>query len=106
MQPSQMDVKYRRNKLQSASSVFTAELFAIENAMLLINNSNDLQFAIYSDSMSVIHAVAAYKTITQLRWRSEPGSFDQLIVTYRRTLEGLKNFTCYLEPSVCWNIFC
>ena len=25
---------------------------------------------------------------------------------YRKTLEGLKNFTCYLEPSVCWNIFC
>ena len=30
----------------------------------------------------------------------------QRIVTCRRTLEGLKNFTCYLEPSVCWNIFC
>ena len=25
---------------------------------------------------------------------------------YRKTLEGLKFFTCYLEPSVCWNIFC
>ena len=25
---------------------------------------------------------------------------------YRKTLEGLKIFTCYLEPSVCWNIFC
>ena len=31
---------------------------------------------------------------------------DQRIVTYRRTLEGLKNFTSYLEPSVCWNIYC
>ena len=30
----------------------------------------------------------------------------QRIVTYRKTLEGLKFFTCYLEPSVCWNIFC
>ena len=24
----------------------------------------------------------------------------------RKTLERLKMFTCYLEPSVCWNIFC
>ena len=33
--------------------------------------------------------------------------WGQRIVTYRKkTLEGLKIFTCYLEPSVCWNICC
>ena len=31
--------------------------------------------------------------------------WHQRIVTYRKTLEGLKFFTCYLEPSVCWIIF-
>ena len=25
---------------------------------------------------------------------------------YRKTLDWLKIFTCYLEPSVCWHIFC
>ena len=35
----------------------------------------------------------------------QPKKLGQRIVTYR-TLEGLKNFICYLEPSVCWNIFC
>ena len=25
---------------------------------------------------------------------------------YRKTLEGLHFFPCYLEPSDCWNIFC
>ena len=32
-------------------------------------------------------------------------TLDERIVTYRRTLEGFKFFTCYLEPSVCWKIF-
>ena len=68
-------------KLLPASSVFTAELFAIKNAMLLVDNSNDQQFTIYSDSMSAIQAIIPQKrhpttTITQLQWRSKPGCFD------------------------------
>ena len=32
--------------------------------------------------------------------------YFQRIVTYINTLEELKIVACYLEPSVCWNIFC
>ena len=34
------------------------------------------------------------------------GSDQRITYWYRKTLEGLKYFTRYLEPSVCWNIFC
>ena len=66
--------------------LYTSEIFSIlENK--LIGYADD------STLMAVVPSPGVIVAATNSYW-------------YRKTLEGLKFFTCYLKPSVCWNIFC
>jgi len=47
-------------RLRGESSIFTAELTAINDALSIINNSNDRNFTIFTDSQSAIQSIDHY----------------------------------------------
>ena len=51
-----------KRKLNENSTIFTAELYAILDALLMIHNSQSTNFIIFSDSRSVLHAIQIYNS--------------------------------------------
>ena len=50
----------KKKRLNDESTVFTAELYAILEALILIGNSMENKYIIFSDSKSAIQAIKIY----------------------------------------------
>ena len=81
------------DRLSDRTSIYTAELLAIKNAMCWINESNHKESVIFSDSLSSLVSLESNYS------QSRPELLNEIVIIYNKILNAGKQVTIVWCPA-------